>query len=297
MAHADGHLGDLHRYRMHWRRPIGWNLDGRTRIWSNPPPAFGGIMVALMTRALEDGMPPHARFGSDAHLDALVEAMRSSEDHRHKLERPECQGSGTALLRAWKILANEAPRASRGTTHISVRDPAGNIAGMTLSNGEGCGRAVPGCGFMLNNMLGEQDLNPLGFHRWPTNRRISSMMAPTLVRRGDEEWVLGSGGSNRIRTAIAQVLANLMHFDMTPQQAVAAPRLHLEGTNLSLERGARGWPESIDAWLKRCFPDARRWPDRSLYFGGVQIAATGAAVADPRRMGEARELTLQALPE
>ena len=284
-----GHLGlrDLHAYRVHWRRPVGWDLDGRTRVWSNPPPAFGGIMVALMTRALEDRMPSNVRFGSDAHLDALVAAMRSSEDRRRQLERPECLASGTALMRAWRTLSPDAPRATRGTTHISVRDSNGNIAGMTLSNGEGCGRAVPGCGFMLNNMLGEQDLNPLGFHQWPTNRRLSSMMAPTLVRRGAEELVLGSGGSNRIRTAIAQVLVNLMHFDMTPEQAVAAPRMHLEGAALALERGAPGWPDSIDAWLESRFPDARRWPDRSLYFGGVQIAAADDAVADPRRMGHA----------
>jgi len=284
-----GHLSlrDLHGYRMHWRRPIGWDLDGRTRVWSNPPPAFGGIMVALMTRALEERMRSGARFGSDAHLDALVAAMRSSEDRRHQLERPECLASGTALMRAWRALPPDAPRATRGTTHISVRDSSGNIAGMTLSNGEGCGRAVPGCGFMLNNMLGEQDLNPLGFHRWPTNRRLSSMMAPTLVRRGAEELVLGSGGSNRIRTAIAQVLVNLMHFDMTPKQAVVAPRMHLEGALLALEYDTPGWPDSVDAWLARRFPDARRWPGQSLYFGGVQIAAAGDAVSDPRRLGHA----------
>ena len=53
--------------------------------------------------------------------------------------------------------------ASRGTTHISVADADGNLASLTLSNGEGSSYVLPGSGIMLNNMLGEEDLNPAGF--------------------------------------------------------------------------------------------------------------------------------------
>lgn len=280
-------LEDLQRYRVRWRRPMHWQLADGTRFWSNPPPAFGGLMVALMTRALDGLLAPQAEFGSAAHLSALVEAMRASQDQRGELERPDCLKSSRLLMQAFRRLGRAHWMTARGTSHISVRDAVGNMVGMTLSNGEGCGRVVRGCGFMLNNMLGEQDLNRLGFHQWPLNRRLSSMMAPTLVERAGRRIVLGSGGSNRIRTAIAQALCNVMHFGMDLQAAVDAPRMHLEGELLSVEFGGGGWRDGAGEWLAENYPDARRWPRRSLYFGGVHAVADDAQAADPRRMGSA----------
>ena len=284
-----GHISfkDLQRYSVRWRRPIHWRLDDGTRFWSNPPPAFGGLMVALMTQALDGFLAPEAGFGSAAHLDALLGAMRFSQDQRGALERPDCLKSSRLLMQAFRQVGRAHLMTARGTSHISVRDAAGNMAGMTLSNGEGCGRVVPDCGFMLNNMLGEQDLNRLGFNHWPLNRRLSSMMAPTLVERAGRRILLGSGGSNRIRTAIAQTLCNVMHFGMDLQAAVDAPRLHLESDLLSVEFGGCGWREGAGDWLAENYPDARRWPSRSLYFGGVHAVADDAQAADPRRMGTA----------
>ena len=65
---------------------------------------------------------------------------------------------------------------------VSILDRAGNAASLTVSNGEGCGvMTAPLAGMMLNNMLGEEDVNPRGFHNWPEDVRLSSMMAPTVV--------------------------------------------------------------------------------------------------------------------
>ena len=78
---------------------------------------------------------------------------------------------------------------------------------------------------MLNNMLGEEDLSPGGFHRWEENCRMASMMCPSVATLPDGGRVaLGSGGSNRIRSAILQVLVNLFEFGMPLEQAVIAPR-------------------------------------------------------------------------
>ena len=46
-----------------------------------------------------------------------------------------------------------------------------------LAYGEGSAYVIPGTGIMMNNMLGEEDLNPQGFHQWPTNQRMSSTEA------------------------------------------------------------------------------------------------------------------------
>ena len=64
------------------------------------------------------------------------------------------------------------PKAPGSTTHIAVLDREGWACSVTCSNGSCSGVVVPGTGVHLNNMLGEQDLNPLGFHRHPPGRRL-----------------------------------------------------------------------------------------------------------------------------
>jgi gamma-glutamyltranspeptidase/glutathione hydrolase len=161
-----------------------------------------------------------------------------------------------------------------------------------LSNGEGCGYVVPGTGIMLNNMLGEEDINPLGFHRWPTDTRIASMMAPSLAVEGDGSiTALGSGGSNRIRTAILQVLINMLDFKMPAAAAVEAPRLHFENGLLSIEPG---FDDQTVERLAADFDKIDKWDGLNLFFGGVHVARldglTGRFTGggDPRRGGEAR---------
>ena len=52
---------------------------------------------------------------------------------------------------------------------------------MTCSNGEGSGYFAPQTGIMLNNMMGEDDLHPDGFHTDPPGERVASMMSPSLL--------------------------------------------------------------------------------------------------------------------
>jgi gamma-glutamyltranspeptidase/glutathione hydrolase len=170
-----------------------------------------------------------------------------------------------------------------------VVDGEGNAASITTSNGEGSAYMIPGTGIMMNNMLGEEDLSPQGFHQWPLHQRMSSMMAPTLVLQdGQPHLVLGSGGSNRIRTAILQVMSNVLDFGMDIEAAVNAPRLHWERGALHLEPGydqvameAQGITDSDDCtW----------WQGRNMFFGGVHAVAVGAdgtlsGVGDGRRGG------------
>ncbi|CDN10225.1 Gamma-glutamyltranspeptidase [Richelia intracellularis] len=112
----------------------------------------------------------------------------------------------------------------------------GNAASVTTSNGEGSGYTIPGTGIMVNNMLGEADLNPQGFHQWQENQRISSMMSPTIMLKDNQpEIVLGSGGSNRIRTAILQVISNLIDWQMPLLDAIESPRCHWENYQLDIE--------------------------------------------------------------
>ena len=285
-VHGGGHLRleDLEAYRPQWRRPLRWTYRDAV-LWSTPPPAFGGLMVALASSRLEAHLPTGSRFGSPAHLQALCLAMAESEGLRTQLERPELLGSASGLRAAFAGLSRQQPQVSRrGTTHISIDDGRGLAVAMTLSNGEASGYVIPDSGILMNNMLGEEDINRSGFHQWPTNRRLASMMAPTLIRRKNERYLVGSGGSNRIRTALAQVICNVLDFDMPLADAVHAPRLHLERGKLSVELAER-WPAEAQDWLMANYRQARAWPQRNLFFGGVHAVGPDSAAADARRGG------------
>ena len=124
------------------------------------------------------------------------------------------------------------------TTHIAVLDAAGWACSVTCSNGSASGVIVPGTGVHLNNMLGEQDLNPQGFHQHSPGRRIPSMMSPTVVlNHGVAELALGSAGSNRIRSAIMQTIVRSIDDGQRAAEAVDAPRVHFENGVVYAEPG------------------------------------------------------------
>jgi gamma-glutamyltranspeptidase / glutathione hydrolase len=289
-------LEDLRRYRAELREPLALDYRGN-RIWTNPPPSSGGLLLGFALKLLEALEPPRDGFGSAAHLERLARVMDMTDR-----ARLEAQPGGDGRVDAGRLLDPELlgryllevgglTPAVRGTTHLSVMDAQGNVASLTASNGEGCGVLIPDTGVMLNNMLGEQDLNPGGFFRWRENQRLTSMMAPTLLARADgSEVALGSGGSNRIRTAILQVLVNLLDFGMPLGAAVDASRIHLEQGLLSVE-GGFGADVDLGPLLGR-YPEHRVWGGRSLFFGGVHAVALEAGgfcgAGDSRRGGVVR---------
>jgi gamma-glutamyltranspeptidase/glutathione hydrolase len=247
--------GDLAAYAPVERTPIAARFRGH-EVLTNPPPSAGGTLIAY-SLGLLDGRGP--RTGPEH----LVAAMDAANEHRADL-----LGS---------------------TTHVAAIDAEGTCASVTCSNGSGSGVLVPGTGVILNNMLGEEDLNPLGFHRIAPGRRVPSMMAPTVVLL-DGELVLGLGsaGSNRIRSAILQTVVRSVEGGMPVAPAVEAPRLHFERGIVQAEPGID--PAALDRLEARGF-DVVRWPAINLFFGGVQAVArdprTGALSGggDPRRGG------------
>ncbi len=291
-------IADFEGYQAQKRQPLCVDYRG-ARLYTNPPPSSGGILIAFALELLKEVDVKGLGFGTVAYLACLAKVMELTNKARvesglHENEEPD---AALALLKPEFLAAYRAgimgrPQARRGTTHVSIIDAAGNAASMTLSNGEGSGYIVPGTGFMLNNMLGEEDINPAGFHRWPADTRICSMMAPSLaVEPGGRLIAFGSGGSNRIRTAILQVVINLLDFSMTAKDAVDAPRLHFEGGLLNIEHG---FDLDVAARLAADFAENKIWDQRNLFFGGVHVARLDArggsgnvfdGAGDPRRGG------------
>jgi len=158
---------------------------------------------------------------------------------------------------------------------------------MTASTGSGSGVIVPGTGIHMNNMLGEYDLNPGGDAARP-GARLTSMMAPSIVlRRGRPHLVVGSAGSVRLRGAILQAVVNVVDHGLGVEEAIDAPRVHVEEPHLHCEGGADA--AELDR-LEALGYDVVRWRRRNLYFGGVSAVEVGtggtlAAAGDPRRGG------------
>jgi len=290
---------DLKEYRVIRRAALEVSIAG-TRLFTNPPPSTGGILIAFAVELLRGAGLGAAGFGSVRHLGALAEAMRQT--NKARVDGAVRGGDGDALglldpgfVEVYRKKVVGAPPALRGTTHISAIDGEGNAAGISMSNGEGSGCMIPGTAIMLNNMLGEEDINPTGFHQWDRDRRMCSMMAPSLLASsqggsGSDLVVLGSGGSNRIRTAILQVILNLLEFGQPLAEAVAGPRIHYENGRLSMEPG---FDAVRPADFSGDFEEIKLWDEKNLFFGGVHAAArTGGnrfeGAGDPRRGGVVR---------
>ncbi len=274
LVEGRGHLAseDLAAYAPCLREPLVVEIGGG-RAWLNPPPAAGGVMIALAVQALANG--PVESEGCQPC--AWAQALDMVDQARRK--------AGHDVL---ALLEQLHPPAPRGTTHISVVDGTGMACAMTVSNGEGNGQIVPGFGFMPNNMLGEADVNPDGATGWPEGVRLSSMMAPTIAERADGSCLaLGAGGSSRIRAVVFLVLQRLLAGREALAAAIAAPRLHVEAGHLDAEPG---FADSERQALAALFPDHRFWPEPSLFFGGchaVERTPDGrlAACGDARRAG------------
>ncbi len=274
MAEQGGLLtrADLAAYETIPRTPVRARYRGRD-VLTNPPPSAGGTLIALALALLDraDGPPS---------LHDLVAAMDASQRERTPAFLDGLDESGFAE----RFLAGRLG----STTHVAVIDGAGGACSVTCSNGEGAGIVVPGTGIHLNNMLGEHDLNPLGFHRFPPGRRMPSMMAPTAVlREGVPELVLGSAGSNRIRSAILQTIVAVVDRGMRAGEAVRAPRIHFEDGVVYAEPG-------VDvSTLEADGHGIARFRALNLFFGGVQAVErdrrSGALSGggDPRRGGAA----------
>jgi gamma-glutamyltranspeptidase / glutathione hydrolase len=289
---------DLAGYRVIRRRPIDAEFRGH-RFLSNPPPSSGGVLIAYGLSLL-DRLDLGGSAGSADAIASLAAVM--SEQARARggsFARDLYRGgladrlSAEAVVEAAleRIAAGAAPAregtTARGTTHISVVDAQGNAASLTASTGAGSGVIVPGTGIQLNNMLGEFDLNPPGREGRP-GTRMTSMMAPSLVLHGERpRLVVGSAGSLRLRGAIMQLVVNVVGHGMTVDDAIRAPRVHLDDGHLHCEGGAD--PAELDELDRRGY-ELVRWRRANLYFGGaaaVELLDDGtlAAAGDPRRGG------------
>jgi gamma-glutamyltranspeptidase / glutathione hydrolase len=297
----------LSSYEAQQRKPVRQGYRDR-EVLTNPPPSAGGTLLAYALGLLDRRPGPPT-------LEQVVAAMEAAQAERTpefveglaeegflerflaerlgaagpagqgssgRTDHPSAGGQGGAHGQAGGSTGSHLG----ATTHISVLDGAGRACSVTCTNGEGSGVVVPGTGIHVNNIMGEQDLNPLGFHLHPAGRRMPSMMAPSIVRRaGEVELVLGSAGSNRIRSALLQTIVGVVDHGLRAPEAVRAPRVHFEEGVVYAEPGI-----DVQA-LARVDRRVVGFHALNLYFGGVQAVQRRdgelLGTGDPRRGGVA----------
>ena len=290
---------DLESYRVIRRRPVRVPYR-RWEFVSNPPPSAGGLLIAYALSVL-DRLGDAGERGSAQAIAALAEVMREAQLARGSgflsgLSRGGLprrllteENLAAAARRARKRVRQFAPEPAGlpSTTHISVVDAHGNAASLSASTGCGSGVIVPGTGIHMNNMLGEEDLNPGGREGSPGNR-LTSMMAPSIVL---ERGTAAPRGRERRVDPPAR-----RHPAVRRQRA--RPRPHRPGGDRGAARSSRG--RGAPARGRNRARHRRRARVRglrgrsleraNLYFGGASAVGLGAegeleAAGDPRRGG------------
>ncbi len=182
------------------------------------------------------------------------------------------------------VTALRKPPRRGDTTSVAVSDDAGSACAVTTSLGLSSGVWLPRYGIHLNSMMGEGELLR---HDLPAGARMSSMMSPLIAMRHERPAIIaGAAGGSRIRSALLQVLVNVVQHRMSAQEAISAPRLNPVPGKVHVEPG-------FDTDVLRALGKADEvveWPALDSYFGGVSAVAAAGPGADPRRGGDVRTL-------
>jgi gamma-glutamyltranspeptidase/glutathione hydrolase len=187
------------------------------------------------------------------------------------------------------------------TTHYSIVDRWGNAVAVTttLNGSYGSKVVVAGAGFLLNNEMDDFSVKPGVPNMYgltggmanaiePGKRMLSSMTPTILEREGGLFLVLGTPGGSTIITTVAQIIVDVLDFNMSIEDAVAAPRFHHQWIpdRITYEMGAFG-RELIDDMSHRGHDLAVR----KTSIGNAQVIRTDGSLlcgaSDPRGYGTA----------
>lgn len=299
-----GYLGasDMKGYRVRWLAPLASSYRD-LRFLTAPPPSSGLLLIQILN-FLEVLLPDWGTVDEPARGVALARAMRAAFRDRFSVygdpvhyEMP----TGRLLSKEYAAAAIDEERASGvhlhdaepgSTTHFTVVDAKGNVVchTQTLGLGWGSGVVPTGTGVILNNHTNWMDPRPGRGNSLGAGKRPMAGYAPTLVFEGENFRLgVGSPGSYRIPTAVAQVILNLFYRKMTLQKAVEAPRMHLDVGPLHVEDAVDG---AISDSARQSGFEVSSYAYPHHFFGGVHAVAVGdagrlTAYGDSRRAGKA----------
>lgn len=237
---------DFAAHGSQWVKPVRVNYRG-VDLWELPPNGQG-IAAQQILGLLEGFDVRDMGFGSEAYLHHLVEAKKIAFEDRAKFyadpafnEIPVAELISKDYLaerrkligrRAQKRIDAGNPALGRGdTTYLCTADADGNMVSLIQSNyrGMGSGMVPDGLGFGLQDRGQLFALEADHFNAYAPGKRPFHTIIPAFATRGGEPWlafgVMGGAAQPQMH---AQVLINLIDFEMGLQEAGDAARmLHL----------------------------------------------------------------------
>ncbi len=251
---------DLKNYKPIERPPIEFFYHNR-KIITMPPASSGGIVLAEILNQLEifdlSSIPYHSAshihymaevekrayadraeiLGDSDFIDIPIDSLISDEYAKIKVSDIDCcSATPSTNIVPFKSINKEKEE----TTHYSVVDKWGNAVSVTTTvNGwYGSGITVDNAGFLLNNEMDDFSIKPGHPNKYglvgswansiAPNKRMLSSMSPTIVEDedGDLLLVVGSPGGSTIITTVAQIISNIIDYNMPIKDAVESSRTH-----------------------------------------------------------------------
>ena len=270
-------LEDFKNYKVNVLEPLQFHLRGYD-VYTIPFPSLGGALMNIYLDEVDHRSVLKSLFHARAGAAMLCDSYDKQPDQI--LSHLERINPGASMSYHQGIKKG-------GTSHISVVDGENNAIALSFTLGEGSGYFIKNTDMQMNNMLGEMALLPNGFHSWDENRRLMSMMCPSVVfDENGLRFVLGSGGASRIPYAIGQVIDNGLRMGMSISEATNAPRMHAEHSVLNIEK-SEIWGAQLPSKLNDYVLNI--WENPSMFYGGVhgiEISTSGLeACGDFRRDG------------
>ncbi len=276
---------DLETYDVIIRNPLKVKY-GDYLINTNPPPSVGGsTMVQILKVAsklgIEDYSPENVsklgRIIYSAFQDRFA-CFKEGMDYEEKLYN---MLSDENILEKYKNISS-----SSNTTHLCCIDDLGNACSITMSMGYGSGVGIEGTGIVMDNVLGELELNPLGFHALDPGNRLVSSMSPTIAISNNDILALGTPGASRIATSLANIFINIVKCGKDIESALHSPRIHWEDDKFSYE-----YPLVVNEKLLPNDWEIVKFDKLNMFFGGVQCVQlqndiTLKGASDLRRNGK-----------
>ncbi len=309
---------DLSNYAAKWRDPLCGTYRGY-KICGMPPPSSGGTTVIAMLKQLErfdlSGMGPESP--EAWHL--IAESMRLAFADREKylgdpdfvtvpaegLIAPAYTAQRSLLINTAKAatevtagtpvgapdVASAIGPADGGTSHFAVADREGDVVSLTSTIESVWGSGLTVNGYFLNNELTDFNFSPVvdglpAANAVAPGKRPRSSMSPTIVYAptGEVAFAIGAAGGPTIIAQTAKAIIGVIDWNMTIDEAIAAPQIYAALGPTVLEEG------TTVAAFKDQFEAAGHKVAASglpLKANGVQRAGRGwIGGADPRSEGD-----------
>jgi len=252
-------MEDLANYEAVWRDPVVFDYNGH-KIISMAPPSSGGVTIGQILQMMEPYSVGNMEYHSAEHIQLMVEAERRAyADRNFYLGDPDFVDIPIEQLLDEEYLkarmssftpgkATKSEDIAKGevlyaesmeTTHYSIVDADGNAVSVTttLNGAYGSKVFIDDLGFFMNNEMDDfsskaGEPNMFGLIGAEANsiqpgKRMLSSMTPTIVEKdGKLKLVVGTPGGPTIITSVAQVISNVVDFDMGMHEAVESPRFH-----------------------------------------------------------------------